>query len=215
MMTRSLKRIASVLSQSADAAELAGYEDAIVRNVEDLHWDEAEQTYCDCTIDDYEESVHACHKGYVSIFPFLTGLLPPNSPRLGAILDLIADPVHLWSSYGIRSLSKQDALYATGENYWRSPIWINMNYLVLTNLLKIAEVPGKHQVRATDLYNRLRVNLVNTVYNSWKTTGFAWEQYNPDSGDGQRTQHFTGWTSLVVKIMCMPDLSGAVNHGEL
>lgn len=54
----------------------------------------------------------------------------------------------------------------------------------------------------------LRKNLVKTVYESWKETGFAWEQYNPETGKGQRTQHFTGWTSLVVKIMAMPDLSG-------
>ena len=53
-------------------------------------------------------------------------------------------------------------------------------------------------------------------------TGFAWEQYNPETGKGQRTQHFTGWTSLVVKIMGMPDLSGGKwkvggekNHDEL
>jgi mannosyl-oligosaccharide glucosidase len=45
------------------------------------------------------------------------------------------------------------------------------------------------------------------VYKSWEETGFAWEQYNPDTGAGQRTQHFTGWTSLVVKIMAMEDPS--------
>lgn len=56
------------------------------------------------------------------------------------------------------------------------------------------------------MYNDLRKILVNTVFNSWKETGFAWEQYNPEDGHGQRTQHFTGWTSLVVKIMAMPDL---------
>lgn len=58
------------------------------------------------------------------------------------------------------------------------------------------------------MYTELRKNLVNTVYDSWKETGFAWEQYNPETGKGQRTQHFTGWTSLVVKLMAMPDLSG-------
>jgi mannosyl-oligosaccharide glucosidase len=69
------------------------------------------------------------------------------------------------------------------------------------------------------LYTRLRKNLVETVYNSWAETGFAWEQYNPENGKGQRTQHFTGWTSLVVKIMAMPDLSGRpaaqASHDEL
>lgn len=54
---------------------------------------------------------------------------------------------------------------------------------------------------------------MENVYNEWEETGFAWEQYNPETGAGQRTQHFTGWTSLVVKIMAMPDLTG-VEGGE-
>lgn len=48
---------------------------------------------------------------------------------------------------------------------------------------------------------------MDAVYNSWEETGFAWEQYNPETGKGQRTQHFTGWTSLIVKILAMPDLA--------
>jgi mannosyl-oligosaccharide glucosidase len=56
---------------------------------------------------------------------------------------------------------------------------------------------------------------VKTVSKSWETTGFAWEQYNPETGDGQRTQHFTGWTSLTVKIMAMPDIVGEHKRDEL
>jgi len=134
MMTRSLRRIAEIIGEPDDVKEFQGYETAIVRNIDDLHWDKKEKTFCDATIDDYEESVHVCHKGYMSIFPFLTGLLPPDSPRLKAVLDLISDPDELWSDYGLRSLSKQDALYSTDENYWRSPIWINMNYLAVKSL---------------------------------------------------------------------------------
>jgi mannosyl-oligosaccharide glucosidase len=79
----------------------------------------------------------------------------------------------------------------------------------------VAQQKGPHQARATKLYTELRNNLVNTVYESWKETGFAWEQYNPETGKGQRTEHFTGWTSLVVKIMAMPDLEGARVRDEL
>lgn len=57
------------------------------------------------------------------------------------------------------------------------------------------------------------MNLIKTVYDSWQETGFAWEQYNPETGKGQRTQHFTGWTSLVVKIMGLEDLSGGETQG--
>ena len=84
-----------------------------------------------------DESIHVCHKGYISLFPFLLGLLPPSSPHLSAILDLIRDPNHLWSEFGIRSLSKQDALFGAGENYWRGPVWIQINYMALGSLYKV------------------------------------------------------------------------------
>ncbi|KAI5295719.1 Processing alpha glucosidase I, partial [Ascosphaera atra] len=209
MMTSSLKNIADVLGDEDDVAEFAGYEKAILRNIDDLHWNEKEQMYCDATIDEYEEHSLVCHKGYISLFPFMTGLLDANSPRLGAILDLIGDREELWSDFGIRSLSKNDEFYGTDENYWRGPIWININYMILKNLLDVAQTEGPHQQKALKLYTDLRKNLVDNVFKEWKKTGFAWEQYNPEDGHGQRTQHFTGWTSLVVKMMVMPDLSTA------
>ena len=214
-MTKSLRRIAEYLCEADDVREFAGYENAIVRNIDDLHWDKSVKTYCDATVDDYEESIHVCHKGYMSIFPFMTGLLPPDSPRLGHILDLIGDPNELWSEFGIRSLSISDKNYGTDENYWRSPIWVNMNYLVIKSLYDIAIASGPHKAKAKQLYTDLRKNLVTNVYNEWERTGFAWEQYSPETGAGQRTQHFTGWTSLVVKIMNMPDLDGKDIRDEL
>ena len=144
LMTRSIRRIAETIGEEDDATEFKVYETAIIRNIDDLHWSKEHQTYCDATIDDYEESVHVCHKGYISIFPFLTGMVSASNPRLGAILDLIADPEELWTEYGVRSLSLKDEHYGTDENYWRGPVWINMNYLVLKNLL----------VRAILLFNR-------------------------------------------------------------
>ena len=135
MVARSLRGAAELLGEAEDASELAEQERAIIQNIDDLHWSSSSNTFCDATIDEYEESVHVCHKGYISIFPFLTGLLPANSPRLKAILDLIGDPEELWSDYGIRSLSRKDEAYGTDENYWKSPIWININYLIVKNLL--------------------------------------------------------------------------------
>lgn len=82
----------------------------------------------------------------------------------------------------------------------------------------IAQTQGPHQKQARNIYTKLRKNLVVNVFDEWERTGFAWEQYNPETGVGQRTQHFTGWTSLVVKMMVMPDLSGVrsgTRHDEL
>lgn len=224
LMSHTLSRLAPLVSEPDDAQDFTSQHKAILRNIDDLHWSSEHQTYCDATIDDYEDSVHVCHKGYISLFPFMTGLLPPNHPKLPHILNLIRDENELWSPYGIRSLSKSDPFYGTEENYWRSPIWVNMNYLILKNLLRVAQadssssaVPAKVKTHATKIYTELRTNLVTNVFNEWERTGFAWEQYNPETGAGQRTQHFTGWTSLVVVIMRMPDLSkeAGIKHSEL
>lgn len=215
MMTKSLINVADVVGRHEEQEELKKILNAIEHNLDDLHWSHEEGSYCDATIDDYEEHKLVCHKGYVSLMPFLTGLIKPDSPKLGKILALLGDEEELFSPHGIRSLSKKDALYGTEENYWRSPVWINMNYLAIVQLYNTAIQDGPHKKTAESLYMRLRSNVVDTVYASWAETGFAWEQYNPETGKGQRTQHFTGWTSLVVKIMAMPDLSGDRARDEL
>ncbi|GME32220.1 Glycoside hydrolase family 63 [Neofusicoccum parvum] len=212
LMTRNIKDIAAFIGEDDDVSEFTKYETAIVRNIDDLHWSADEKIWCDATIDDYEEHALVCHKGYISLFPFLMGLVTDDE-KIGAVLDLLADEEELWSPHGIRSLSKKDELYGTDENYWRSPVWMNINYLAVQQLLETAQSSSKHASRAAKLYGKLRKNLVETVYESWKETGFAWEQYNPDTGKGQRTQHFTGWTSLVVKIMAFPDV-GDIKKGS-
>ncbi|PKS10672.1 hypothetical protein jhhlp_002428 [Lomentospora prolificans] len=208
-MAKSLMSIADALGMAEEVEEYKKTSHAIERNLNDLHWSEQEGCFCDATIDDFEEHTLVCHKGYISLFPFLLGLMKPEDPKLGRILDLIGDEDHLFSPYGLRSLSVKDEFYGTAENYWRSPIWININYLAIVQLHDLGAQDGPYKAKAADLYKRLRKNVVDTVYNSWVETGFAWEQYNPDTGKGQRTQHFTGWTSMVVKIMAMGDIPTA------
>ena len=89
-----------------------------------------------------DESVFVCHKGYLSLFPLLLGLLPPSSPHLGPILDILGSEEHLWSPYGIRSLSVSHPEFGQGENYWKGPIWIQMNYMALSSLYKVGRLPS-------------------------------------------------------------------------
>ncbi|KAJ2309807.1 Processing alpha glucosidase I [Coemansia sp. RSA 2705] len=187
---------------------------AHVQRLDELHWSDAHKMYCDVTRQaradydeleddegDADESVFVCHKGYVSLFPMLLGLVPRDSPKLGSILDMLEDPDELWSEYGIRSLSKSDALYGKGEDYWRGPIWININYLVLASLHKNYIDDGPHREQAERIYRGLRANLIRNVLGEYRQTRFFWEQYNPEDGHGQGTHPFTGWTSLIVLIM--------------
>ncbi|KAG8842187.1 Processing alpha glucosidase I [Serendipita sp. 405] len=163
--TRTMKSIATFLGEKEDETYFAEIEANILGNIEDLHWSEENEMYCDLGVNDDDESVHVCHKGYLSLFPFLLGLLPPSSPHLGPILDLLRDSKHLWSPYGLRSLSASHPLFGQGENYWRGPIWIQMNYLALSSLYKVyAAEPGPYQEKARQIYEELRENVVKNVY---------------------------------------------------
>ncbi|DBA00262.1 TPA: hypothetical protein N0F65_007906 [Lagenidium giganteum] len=157
---------------------------------------------------------HIKHIGYVSIFPLLLKVLPPDSPKLKALLDQLTDPTHLWSPFGLRSLSTTDMFYerenAPGDNpYWRGSIWINANYLALEALhyysQESLDSPYQKEFRAA--YVSLRDNVVNAIYREYERTGYLWEQYNGNAqaegsyGNGQRCHPFSGWTALVVNIM--------------
>ncbi|KAI0060895.1 glycoside hydrolase [Artomyces pyxidatus] len=190
-----MREIAEFVGEEEDRAYFTEVETAIRGNIEDLHWNEDEQMYCDVGVNDDDESYHVCHKGYLSLFPFLLNLLPEDSPHLGAILDLLRDPAHLWSRYGLRSLSASHPEFGQGENYWKGPIWVQMNYLALRALhTKYAAREGPHQEQARKIYTELRQNVIDSEY---QRTGYVWEQYDSTTGEGRRSHPFTGWTSLV------------------
>ena len=140
--TRTMRGLAKFVGEADDAVAFAAIERATLDNIEDLHWSEAHQMYCDVNVNEDDESYHVCDKGYLSLFPFLLGLLPPDSPHLGPILDMLRDPEHLWSPYGLRSLSASHPEFGQGENYWKGPIWVQMNYLALRSLHTVRPVPS-------------------------------------------------------------------------
>lgn len=131
-------KVARAIGEEDDAEEYEKSRRGIVQNIDDLHWNQKEEMYCDASINGDDESFHVCHRGYISLFPLLLGLLQPDSPHLESTLDLLRDPEQLWSDYGIRSLSKSHPLYGQGENYWRGPVWIPLNYLALKALKMVS-----------------------------------------------------------------------------
>lgn len=134
-MAEALAQVAMFHGEDAEQALFSKQLADIRQSITALHWSADQAAFCDATIEDENKHTLVCHKGYVSLFPFMLGHIDPTDHRTGAVLDMIRDADQLWSPYGIRSLSKQDRLYGTAEIYWRSPIWININYLILKQLL--------------------------------------------------------------------------------
>lgn len=134
-MVVTLRKISAFLGMQADQRVFSKHEQEIIQSIEGNHWSEPNQAYCDTTVVNKITVEQVCHKGYVSLLPFCLGLMDRNNPHLGAVLDLIHDPAELWSPFGVRSLSTKDKYYGTEEDYWRGPVWININYMILERLL--------------------------------------------------------------------------------
>ncbi|CCD24683.1 mannosyl-oligosaccharide glucosidase NDAI_0D03690 [Naumovozyma dairenensis CBS 421] len=207
IMTRSMKQIANILNQENDEKLYAQIESNIIENLETLHWNPKSGSYCDITIDEeYGDSREfICHDGYISLLPFALKLIPKDSPNLDKVVSLIADEDKLFSPFGILSLSKQDEYFGRGENYWRGPIWMNINYLVLDALKyyypEITSTQKSKRTPAAKLCNELSNRLIKNVYRVWKHSGYCYENYSPIDGHGMGTEHFTGWTALIVNIL--------------
>lgn len=77
---------------------------------------------------------------------------------------LVAPETGLWSEFGVRSLSLFDPYYRLGDDYWTSPIWMNINYLIWLSLHKHEEtedVELKNKLIAAR--EELRQNLARLV----------------------------------------------------
>jgi mannosyl-oligosaccharide glucosidase len=149
---------------------------------------------------------HVAHIGYVSLFPLLLTLIPPGSPKLDMVLDIIEKD--LMTAYGLRSLATSSSFYgqsnAPGDHpYWRGYIWMPINYLAVV-ALKHYEIHAEFEhtrIRCAELYAKLRGGLVSNVLKEYTRTGYLWEQYDDRTGEGTRGHPFSGWTALIVNIL--------------
>ncbi|CAM6126690.1 unnamed protein product [Calypogeia fissa] len=145
--------------------------------------------------------------GLNSLFPFLMRLLPPDHSILGDHVKMLGTPDLLWTDFGLRSLGTTSSIYMKYNSefeapYWRGPVWININYLVLSALHYYAQNPGPYSEQAAALYKKFRENLIRNIVQRFHETGYIWENYdNAAQGKGQGAHPFTGWSALIVLIM--------------
>lgn len=86
---------------------------------------------------------------------------------------------------GVRSLSINDPYYRLGDNYWTSPIWMNINYLIISALSKYSvDSTVEPQLRGEigAHYQTLRKGVVDMIAGEYERTGFIWEVYDDQEG---------------------------------
>ncbi len=144
-----------------------------------------------------KENMFNPHVGYINLFPIIFGYLKKDDEAFRNILSMLKDKNILNSPYGIRSLSKSDPLYHSGEDYWRGNIWINLNYLTLRGLKKYYH----NDSEAVEVYQEIRIKVIKTIFKNWKISKTFYEQYSDIDGKGVKARPFNGWSSLVLNII--------------
>ena len=181
----------------------SNYASELSRTLPELHWNSKSSSFADYVYKNGTRSF-VTHIGYVSLLPMFLTVLDPTGPELLAILkNLRSDAWGLWTAAGLRSLSKNDKYFGSGEDYWKGHIWINMQYLAAQALTHYADHPrSPEEVRtlASELSGELRANVAGNVAREYHRTGYVWEQYHALTGKGRKSHPFTGWTALTLLI---------------
>jgi mannosyl-oligosaccharide glucosidase len=75
------------------------------------------------------------HTGYLNFWPLFLGAIDKEDARFAITFKkMVAEETGLMTPYGLRSLSIYDPYYRLGDNYWTSPIWMNINFLIIKAL---------------------------------------------------------------------------------
>ncbi|EAS06289.1 mannosyl-oligosaccharide glucosidase (macronuclear) [Tetrahymena thermophila SB210] len=138
------------------------------------------------------------HLGYPNFLPLMLGLVNDTKILEKQILAMMNQDT-LWTPYGIRSLSEKDEYFGKSSNYWRGPIWINMQYMILRSM-KLYYWDSSDIVQ--EFYETLRQNVIQTVCGEFETRGYFFEHFNQKlDGKGAGNHPFNGWTSLITLII--------------
>ena len=193
-----LARVATYIGEQEDSAEYYSIFSYLKEKINEEFLDYSDFIYKDVTYNVEEnEYDHNEHIGYINLFPFFFGIHQNRSEVKASFYHLLGNSTLLKSPFGIRSLSKLDFYFGKDDNYWRGPIWIPLNFLILRSL----KIYFADDSVGRDLYFEIKTNLEENLIAEWERTGFLWENYCSIGGTGQREKGFTGWSALIVLIM--------------
>lgn len=99
----------------------------------------------------------------------------------------LLNPREFWAPNGIRTLAATEPLYNPRTGYWRGPVWVISNYLLMHGL----ENYGYKQ-QAIELARKT----VHLLVSDLRKTGGMNENYDPETGAPDAAGNFISWDLL-------------------
>jgi len=180
ILARAEADLAWLWQQLGDSGEDAAARSDSLRIAIEDSWHESEGLYCDAGGEDEPATI-------AGVLPLVARVGDDRSARLvAALLDPSRFGPSSHAPWYPTSVAKDDLRFEA-RRYWRGPVWVNVNWLLITGL----EDAG-YQEEA----RRLEERTLKLVFEN----GF-WEYYDPRTGQGLGCSQFS-WTAAAVLDLC-------------
>ncbi|MFA5161474.1 MAG: trehalase family glycosidase [Elusimicrobiales bacterium] len=118
--------------------------------------------------------------------PLWVGIASPEQAKR-LVEEHLLNSKEFWSPNGVRTIAITEPLYNPKSGYWRGPVWIISNYLVMHGLLNYG-----YKKEALELAEKT----VSRLTADLRATGGMNENYNPETGEPTAGGHFLSWNLL-------------------
>jgi putative isomerase len=180
---RALAVLAEKLGKHEDAQAYKAKADDLENRVRDKMWSGPDGLFFNI---DSRSGQFVKIKTWTDLVPLWAGIATPaQAGRM--IRDHVLNPKEFWCNYGIRTLAPGEPLYNPKSGYWRGPVWVISNYLVMHGLMNYGRAAEARQ---------LAERTVNLLVNDIKATGGMNENYDPENGAPAAGGHFLSWNLL-------------------
>jgi neutral trehalase len=180
---RAMAVLAEKLGRRRDSQKYHAKADDLADRVREKMWSDADGMFLNI---DARTGRAVPVKTWTNFVPLWARIATPAQAKR-MVEDHILNPKEFWCDYGVRTLAPSEPLYDPKAGYWRGPVWVISNYLVMHGLANYG-----HQAEARQLAERT----VNLLVGDIKKTGGMNENYNPENGEPAAGGHFLSWNLL-------------------
>ncbi|MGH9407793.1 MAG: MGH1-like glycoside hydrolase domain-containing protein [Terriglobia bacterium] len=180
---RAMALIAQKLGKPADAARYSAKADALTRLVQTKMWSSGDGMFYNI---DSRNGHFVRVKEWTDFTPLWARIATPEQARL-TIRDHLLNPREFWARYGVRTLAATEAGYNPKSGYWRGPVWVISNYLLMHGLMNYGYPKAAQQLAS---------ETVSVLVRDLHKTGGMNECYEPDTGAPAAGGNFLSWDLL-------------------
>jgi glycogen debranching enzyme len=194
-----LRKLANIVNEPVE--QIDGWLGASKKAFQTRFWNEFSGQYFDY---DLRQETNIHQNTIATLIPLYAGLPSERQARFLVEKHLLNRgefaPDAKQTNFYVPTTGK-DNQYYNPQNYWRGPIWINTNWLVIEGLLRY---DGYH-----DLAHRIRSDTLRLLGQS----GF-YEYFNPDDGRGMGTDNFSWSAALALALLNKEKLGSRMRRRE-